>query len=428
MPIPLCADTKKEPCDLDRVAKQPHTDRPSARAGVRASSMAIALALFAGTISLAGAAWATPSTPAYPQPGQAPSATPTPPEPGTRAFRTELTRRQARLNALRDQLDALDSQLEMAAEASNAASEQLGAVQDRLAATRQSLGAATGALDSQQSLLETRIAAMYRDGELSSAEIVLGAKSIPDLLQRFDFIRTIASADAGLAEGLSAQRDQIASQEASLTAAEAEAQSLQMTLSAHKAEIESTMAERQSMLDGAQADLRAMLDAQARRSSGSEMALFQDIMAGAGKAGVTVQPFSPAETALSYHGIPYVWGGASPSSGLDCSGLTMYVMRQHGVSLPHHAASQILLGDKVAVQDLLPGDLVFFGSPVHHVGMYIGGGYYVHAPHTGDYVKVSKLADRSDFTGARRYPWQLRVGKPMGVSGVSLPSGLPGQK
>jgi cell wall-associated NlpC family hydrolase len=94
----------------------------------------------------------------------------------------------------------------------------------------------------------------------------------------------------------------------------------------------------------------------------------------------------------------------------------MYVMAQHGVTLPHHAASQYQLGTPVDKGSLQPGDLVFFGSPVHHVGMYIGGGYFVEAPHTGAYVQVSPLAGRTDYVGARRYPWRYRVGPPMGVS------------
>jgi cell wall-associated NlpC family hydrolase len=55
---------------------------------------------------------------------------------------------------------------------------------------------------------------------------------------------------------------------------------------------------------------------------------------------------------------------------------------------------------------------VFFGAPVHHVGIYVGGGYFIHAPRTGDFVKISSLADRTDYAGARRYNWQTRVGSP----------------
>jgi cell wall-associated NlpC family hydrolase len=63
---------------------------------------------------------------------------------------------------------------------------------------------------------------------------------------------------------------------------------------------------------------------------------------------------------------------------------------------------------------LAPGDVVFFGSPIHHVGMYIGGGYFLHAPRTGDFVKISKLSGRHDYAGARRYPWKYRTAPPLG--------------
>ena len=97
----------------------------------------------------------------------------------------------------------------------------------------------------------------------------------------------------------------------------------------------------------------------------------------------------------------------------------MYVYAQHGVTLPHYSGAQFLLGQKVDYADLQPGDLVFFGSPIHHVGMYIGGGYFIEAPHTGDFVKISPLAGRSNYAGARRYPWATRIGDPAGLSQLS---------
>ena len=95
--------------------------------------------------------------------------------------------------------------------------------------------------------------------------------------------------------------------------------------------------------------------------------------------------------AMQYLGTPYVWGGASPG-GFDCSGFIMYVYSQVGVSLPHHAASQYGMGSPVSRDQLQPGDLVFFNG-LGHAGIYIGGGQFIHAPHTGDVVKISSLSD-----------------------------------
>jgi cell wall-associated NlpC family hydrolase len=108
-----------------------------------------------------------------------------------------------------------------------------------------------------------------------------------------------------------------------------------------------------------------------------------------------------ATIALRYLGTPYVWGGAAPG-GFDCSGLVMYVYAQLGISLPHFAAAQYGFGSPVAADQLQPGDLVFFDA-LDHVGIYIGGGQFVHAPHTGDVVKISSLAEfGSAYVGARR--------------------------
>jgi peptidoglycan DL-endopeptidase CwlO len=108
-----------------------------------------------------------------------------------------------------------------------------------------------------------------------------------------------------------------------------------------------------------------------------------------------------AAIAMRYLGVPYLWGGASPA-GFDCSGLVMYVYAQLGISLPHYAAAQYNFGTPVAGDQLQPGDLVFFDG-LNHVGIYIGGGEMIHAPHTGDVVKISPLGDFGNgYVGARR--------------------------
>lgn len=102
--------------------------------------------------------------------------------------------------------------------------------------------------------------------------------------------------------------------------------------------------------------------------------------------------------AEKFIGVPYVWGGESPS-GFDCSGLMQYVFGAEGVSLPRTAAEQQECGTPVAKGDLQPGDLVFWGEPAYHVAMYIGNGEIIAAPHTGAYVTTMSLYP---YTNARR--------------------------
>ena len=94
--------------------------------------------------------------------------------------------------------------------------------------------------------------------------------------------------------------------------------------------------------------------------------------------------------ALQQIGVPYVWGGASPQ-GFDCSGLVMWLYAHYGVALPHFAASQYHLGPQVATDRLRPGDLVYFNK-LDHVALYIGNGWVVQAPHTGDWVRMTPLS------------------------------------
>jgi NlpC/P60 family len=119
----------------------------------------------------------------------------------------------------------------------------------------------------------------------------------------------------------------------------------------------------------------------------------------------TPEPLFPGPTSIGervvalaerYLGLPYVWGGGDPSSGFDCSGLTMYVYHQVGVDLVHFAGAQWNEGPRIQPAELQPGDLVFFEARPNgpaHVGIYVGDGRFIHAPHTGDVVKISSLSE-----------------------------------
>ena len=107
--------------------------------------------------------------------------------------------------------------------------------------------------------------------------------------------------------------------------------------------------------------------------------------------------------AQEYLGVPYIWGGTTPE-GFDCSGLVQYVFAQYGISLPRTSYTQVNEGREVSRNELRAGDLVFFAndSGVHHVGIYIDNGQFIHAPQTGDVVKISDVSERGDYYGARR--------------------------
>jgi cell wall-associated NlpC family hydrolase len=158
---------------------------------------------------------------------------------------------------------------------------------------------------------------------------------------------------------------------------------------------------------GAQVATRAAQPSWPASLGGSPSLLGTDVIpalpVGTGGAGVAA-----ARDALGFLGVPYVWGGSGPA-GFDCSGLVQYVFARHGVRLPRVAADQARVGIPVAREALLPGDVVFFADPsgyVHHEGIYLGEGRFVHAPHTGDVVKISSLEEpyyARELAGGRRY-------------------------
>jgi cell wall-associated NlpC family hydrolase len=131
-----------------------------------------------------------------------------------------------------------------------------------------------------------------------------------------------------------------------------------------------------------------------------------------GRGSIGEQAVAIAE---QYLGVPYVWGGASPLTGFDCSGLALYVYAQLGIKLTHYTGAQYFEGLQIPLAQLAPGDLLFFDQTAtlgpQHEGIYIGDGRFIQAPHTGDVVKISSLSDPAygfSFVGAVR-PY---VGKP----------------
>jgi cell wall-associated NlpC family hydrolase len=222
-------------------------------------------------------------------------------------------------------------------------------------------------------------------------------------------------------------RNEVQTRQQALVKAQADQEKVVADRAAQRASVQSQLAERQALyssikdqiaeLEAAERARQARLAAQAKAAAKQQSApapapapapSSDSSGSSGGSSGGSAPPpathSSVVSIALQYLGVPYVWGGASPS-GFDCSGLTMYAYAKVGVYLPHNAAMQYGMGTPVSRSQLAPGDLVFFNG-LSHVGMYIGGGRFVHAPHTGDVVKISSLSEywySATYVGARRY-------------------------
>ena len=106
--------------------------------------------------------------------------------------------------------------------------------------------------------------------------------------------------------------------------------------------------------------------------------------------------------ARSVLGIPYKWAGETPEAGFDCSGLVLWAWKHGGKSLPHSSRAMYGMSRRIPLEEMQPGDLVFYGSPVHHVALYIGGGQIIHAPRTGSHVQIASVHYWSSIAGAGR--------------------------
>ena len=312
-----------------------------------------------------------------------------------------VTSKQAQAQDVLAQIQSIDASLEKVVEAYNASQIKLDAIKEEQRVNEHRLEIARTNFKQSQIFLQQRLVALYTSEDQSTLEILLGASSLDDLLDRVDTVNRVSEQDTRIIGEVKHFRTEIKQREAELERARNEQERVVAEQSAKKASIESQLAARQRLLSSIKSEIeqlkRQEAAQQARLVNQAETRLSGGGGNPAGHAGGVVG------IAMNYLGVPYVWGGASPS-GFDCSGFTMYVYAQVGISLPHNAAMQYGMGSSVGREFLQPGDLVFFNG-LGHVGLYIGGGQFIHAPHTGDVVKISSLTGwyASTYVGARRF-------------------------
>jgi cell wall-associated NlpC family hydrolase len=327
----------------------------------------------------------------------------------------------------------LDSSLERAVEAYNFATTKLERVRADLKQNHAELQIAKQSLGRAQSALASRVVALYtQGGDENSLEVLLGAANLDDLVNRFNAVNRISAQDTRVLRQVKTFDHQVKTNEVRLKHAKRQADELVRERAAAKASVENQLSARRALLSSIrgqiatlqaqeaarQAELRRELAARIAAQHVTPAQVLTNTVAPVASTSPSTTPSTPSPAPVGpapppthssvvsiaerYLGVPYRWGGASPS-GFDCSGLVMYVYGQVGVSLPHSSYAQYGMGSPVSRSDLQPGDLVFFDG-LGHVGIYVGGNSFIHAPHTGDVVKISSISGwyASTYVGARR--------------------------
>ncbi|HET7172071.1 MAG TPA: NlpC/P60 family protein [Gaiellales bacterium] len=317
-----------------------------------------------------------------------------------------LSQKRAEARAAQAHLTALENAAEKRIEAYDAIHQKFLQTRTAMRLNLQSLRVAQNNLKAAKLRLEASLTETYKTGGADALSYLLAARSIGELVDQMQVMQRVNGINKTLLNEITAYKAEISTRQARLAKQLTTVKAQQRASAAARASAQAAVNRQKSYIDGLKASIQKILDEQAAaRQRAAEAAAAQGVA-----TTTTNLPAPPSSTlggqavaiAEQYLGVPYVYGGASPS-GFDCSGLVMYVYAQLGVSLPHNAAAQASVLPSVPLSDLQPGDLVFFNG-FEHVGIYVGNGTMIHAPHTGTVVQFGSINDEGSIAGAARVP------------------------
>ena len=334
------------------------------------------------------------------------------------AAASPISEKKARLQAVQSQLVGVHEQTDVAVERYNEANSELVAVQEQVRRNRQLLKLAEYKLAVANTHLQARAKQIYTAEDVGIIDVILSSGSFGELATQLRVMQRLSENDVATVGAAAEYRREVRDRRAALESDRQQAVQLVAQRKASKEEVLALQSQLESTVRGLSSEIAELEAAQAARAqaaaerAAAKAAADRAAAAAAAASSRASSSSSSSDSSSSsggsssgggghssavaiakrYLGVPYVWGGASPS-GFDCSGLTMYVYAQVGVSLAHGATLQQKASTPVSLGSLRAGDLVFFGNASFssHVGIYAGGGQMIHAPHTGAVVSYGPM-------------------------------------
>lgn len=324
---------------------------------------------------------------------------------------TPLSEKKARLAQVQARLQEVYHKADVAAEKLNIAQSKLDAVQAQIRENARLLRIAEYNLAIANNQLQTRAERIYKARDVGLMDVLFSSNSFDELITQLDVMARLTQNDVDTVTAIDSYRSDIAERRVKLASDKNAAAELVKERAEQRRAIQAVEAELESTQSGLKGEIRRIEAAQraaaarAAAAAAAAAAATQNGGGSGGGIGPIVDPGGPGRPqvvaiAQQFLGVPYVYGGASPS-GFDCSGLTMYCYAKIGIGLAHGATLQQKASTPVPISALQPGDLVFFGSAAFssHVGIYVGGSTMIHAPHTGAVVSYGSMS--SAWIGGR---------------------------